>query len=200
MSDSQASRTSPSLLEQLRGDVPDQVAWAEFARRYGRLTRQWGRKWGLQEADADDLAQTVLARLTDRMRSFRYDPARSFRAYLKALAHYAWCDLLDAGRRPGAGGTGDSADRDRLHSVEARADLERDLNTEFDPELLADAMARVRARVEPHTWEVFRLTALEGVPGVAAAERLGLKVATVYKAKSKVQQMLRQELAGRGDS
>ena len=38
MPDSQASRTSPSLLEQLRGDVPDQVAWAELTRQ-GNPTR-----------------------------------------------------------------------------------------------------------------------------------------------------------------
>ena len=37
------------------------------------------------------------------MRTFHYDPAKSFRAYLKTLARYAWCDFLEASRRPGAG-------------------------------------------------------------------------------------------------
>ena len=64
-----------------------------------------------------------------------------------------------------------------------------------DRELLQAASVRVRLRVEPHTWEAFRLTALEGLSGAEAAERLGLKVATVYKAKSKVQQMLHEEVA-----
>jgi RNA polymerase sigma-70 factor (ECF subfamily) len=54
---------------------------------------------------------------------------------------------------------------------------------------------RVQGRVEPHTWEAFRLTALEGLSGAEAAGRLRLKVATVYKAKSKVQQMLQEEVA-----
>jgi RNA polymerase sigma-70 factor (ECF subfamily) len=62
--------------------------------------------------------------------------------------------------------------------------------------VLAEAQARVRQRVEPHTWEAFRLTALDGLSGAEAAARLGLKVATVYKAKSKVQQMLHEEVAG----
>jgi RNA polymerase sigma-70 factor (ECF subfamily) len=48
--------------------------------------------------------------------------------------------------------------------------------------------------VAPHTWEAFRLTTAEALSGAAAAERLGLKVATVFKAKSKVQQMLREEV------
>jgi RNA polymerase sigma-70 factor (ECF subfamily) len=53
----------------------------------------------------------------------------------------------------------------------------------------------VRRRVEPHTWEAFRLTAVEGMSGAEAAARLGLKVATVFKAKSKVRAMLQEEVA-----
>jgi RNA polymerase sigma factor (sigma-70 family) len=55
---------------------------------------RWCRRWGLQEADAQDVTQAVLARLAAKMNSFRYDPAGSFRAYLKTLARYAWCDFL----------------------------------------------------------------------------------------------------------
>lgn len=48
---------------------------------------------------------------------------------------------------------------------------------------------------EPNTWEAFRLTALAGVSGAEAAGRLGMKVATVFVAKSEVQRMLREEIA-----
>ena len=40
-----------------------------------------------------------------------------------------------------------------------------------------------------------RLTALEGLPGAAAAQRLQMKVANVFVAKSDVQKMLREEMA-----
>ena len=56
------------------------------------------------------------------------------------------------------------------------------------------AQARVRERIEPHTWEAFRLTALEGKSGAEAAALLQMQVGTVFKAKSKVQQMLREEI------
>ena len=68
------------------------------------------------------------------------------------------------------------------------------LNDQFDHELLDEAIVRVRLRVEPHTWEAFRLTALDGMAGTAVADQLGMKVATVFKAKSKVQRMLREEI------
>jgi RNA polymerase sigma factor (sigma-70 family) len=188
-----ATQTSISLLGRLRQDAKDQAAWEEFVRRYGQQIYRWCRKWQLQEADAQDVTQTVLVKLAEKMRTFTYDPARSFRAYLKTLTHYAWCDFLQAHKRPGAG-SGGSEVLQVLQAVEARDDLVRHLNQEFDQELLEEATARVRQRVEPHTWEAFRLTALEGLSGADAAQRLGLNVATVFKAKSKVQKMLQQEI------
>src|SRR5262245_38521038 len=186
--------TSTTLLGRLRQEPADQAAWVEFVRRYGPHIYRWCRHWRLQEADAEDVTQAVLVRLTERMRTFTYDPARSFRAYLRAVARYAWCDFLEARKQPGAGGGG-SCVLGLLETVEAGDDLEQRLSEEFDQEVLAEAQARVRQRVEPHTWEAFRLTALEGLSGAEAAARLGLKVATAYKAKSKVQQMLHEEVA-----
>ena len=194
MSEFRDLSTSITLLERLGREETDQQAWAEFVHRYGRQIYCWCGRWKLQQADAEDLTQNVLLRLHARLRTFRYDPGQSFRAYLKALTHYAWCDLLQGNRRPGAG-SGDTAVLDRLQSVEARDDLMRRLDEEFDQELLAEAAERVRRRVEPHTWEAFRLTALEGLSGAAAAEQLGMKVVTVFKAKSKVQKMLQEEVA-----
>ena len=194
MSEFHDLRTSITLLERLGRKETDQQAWAEFVRRYGQQIYHWCGRWKHQEADAEDVTQNVLFRLHTRLRTFRYDPEQSFRAYLKSLTHYAWCDLVQGKRRPGAG-SGDSAVLDRLQTVEARDDLMRRLDEEFDQELLAEAMERVRRRVEPHTWEAFRLTALEGLSGADAAERLSIKVVTVFKAKSKVQKMLQEEVA-----
>src|SRR5262249_56784419 len=82
------------------------------------------RRWRLQEADAEDVTQAVLVRLTERMRTFSYDPAGSFRAYLRAVARYAWCDLLKARRQPGAGAGGSDV-LGLLETVEAGDDLVR---------------------------------------------------------------------------
>jgi RNA polymerase sigma-70 factor (ECF subfamily) len=187
-------RTSASLLVRLRQPETDQQAWAEFVHRYGPLLHRWCKHWKLQEADIEDVSQAVLAKLVSKLQAFEYDPARSFRAYLKTLTHYAWLDLLEGRQRAGAG-AGGSACLELLASLEARDDLLRRLDEEFDQEVLEEATARVRARVEPHTWEAFRLTALEGLPGAAVAARLAMKVYTVFKAKSKVQKLLQEEVA-----
>jgi len=194
MDSSLSGRTSATLLARLRqGGTPDQGAWAEFVRRYGRLIYQWCRRWKLAEAEAEEVTQAVLVRLVEKLRSFDYDPARSFRAYLKTLTHYAWCDFLEGRRRPDAG-SGDTDVTEALASVEARDDLADRLQREFDQEALELATERVRQRVEPQTWDAFRLTALEGQSGADAAARLGMKVASLFAAKSKVQKMLRDEV------
>lgn len=194
MPDPTASATSPSLLARLKLTVTDQSAWAEFDRRYGRLIHGWCRHWRVPEADAEEITQVVLVKLAEKMRGFTYDPTRSFRAYLKTLARYAWCDYLESRKRPG-GGTGDSEVLRGLEAVAAGEDLVDRLNAEFDHELLAEAQERVRVRVDPQSWEVFTLTAAGGLSGATAAARLGISVAAAFKAKSRVQQMLRDEVA-----
>src|SRR5262249_25572624 len=156
----------------------DQVAWAEFVDRYGRKIYAWCRQRNMQDADAQDVTQAVLVRLAQRMPTFSYDGTRSFRGWLRTLTQHALSDFVK-GR-----GSGDRDTETFLQSLEAREDLLTVLEQEFDQELLEMATARVRLRVEPRTWEAFRLTAVEGLPGAEAARRLDLRVAAVFKAKS----------------
>jgi RNA polymerase sigma-70 factor (ECF subfamily) len=181
------------LLLRLRQAPPDQAAWAEFVDRYGRQIHAWCQRWGLQDADAQDVTQTVLLQLAAKLQTFSYDPAQRFRAWLKTLTHHAWSDFL-ASCRPAARGSGDSDIQQLLDSVQARDELTQRLQDTFDQELLEVATDRVRARVEERTWDAYRLTALEGLSGAETAARLGMQVGTVYKAKSKVHAMLQETL------
>src|SRR5437870_501917 len=150
------SSTRLSLLGRLRVMPTDQEAWSEFVDRYGRKVYAWCRQWRLQEADAEDVTQNVLADLARQMRTFEYQPSGRFRSWLRTIAHRAWCDLL-ASRKAATTGSGDSAVLGLLHSVEARDDLLKRLDSECECELLEAAMNQVRQRVEANTWEAFRL-------------------------------------------
>jgi RNA polymerase sigma-70 factor (ECF subfamily) len=188
------SGTRVSLLGRLRQSPLDEAAWAQFVEHYGPRIYAWCRKWHLQEADAQDVTQDVLLRLARKMKDFTYDPSKSFRAWLKTLTSHAWSDFVNARDRPGLG-TGDALVHAALESTEAREDLVKHLEEEFDRELLETAMLRVRLRVAPQTWEAFRLTALEGLSGAEAAGRIPMQVAQVFVAKRRVQKMLQQEIA-----
>jgi RNA polymerase sigma-70 factor (ECF subfamily) len=187
------SGTRVSLLGRLRRDPTNQAAWEEFVGHYGGKIYGWCRKWNLQEADAQDVTQNVLLKLAQKMREFTYDPAGSFRAWLKIITHHAWQDFLEARRRPGLG-SGDSQVGQLLNSVEAREDLMKQLEEEMDRELLREAMVRVRLRVAPQTWEAFSLTAVQGLSGKEAADRIPMQLAQVFVAKRRVLKMLREEV------
>jgi RNA polymerase sigma-70 factor (ECF subfamily) len=187
------SGTRISLLGRLRRDPSDQAAWAELVAHYGGKIHAWCLRWGLQEADSQDVTQDVLLKLAKAMENFSYDPTRSFRAWLKTLTNHALSDFLQ-GRPRLAQGSGDSRVFDMMNSVEARTDLLQRLEEEFDRELLEVAMTRVRLRVAPQTWEAFRLTALEGLSGAEAAERVPMQVAQVFVARRRVQNMLQEEV------
>jgi RNA polymerase sigma-70 factor (ECF subfamily) len=194
MSANAFSRTSITLLGRLRDNPEDKQAWSEFVERYGRIIFRWCRHWNLQEADAEDVTQNVLLRLAQKMPMFVYDPSRSFRAWLKTLTHHAWSDFVGS-RQNRTQGSGDTGTLQVLQSVEAREDLEKHLDEAFDRELLDAAMARVRERVAPQTWEAFRLTAIEGLSGAETAERVPMQVAQVFVARRRVQKMLQEEVA-----
>jgi RNA polymerase sigma-70 factor (ECF subfamily) len=153
---------------------------------------RWCRGWGLQESDAQDVTQDVLLKLNLRMVSFVYDSSKSFRAWLKTLAHHAWRDLVAERRRAGLASVGPMAEL--LESLQAGEDLFDQLEEEFRRELIDQAMERVRRRVASHTWDAFRLTALEGWTGAAAAARLDMKITRVYGAKSEVTRRIQEEV------
>jgi DNA-directed RNA polymerase specialized sigma24 family protein len=71
---------------------------------------------------------------------------------------------------------------------------------EYDPSLSFRAwLQKARQRVPRSQWEAFRLTVLEGLSGAEASATLGMPVATVYTAKSKVKKLVR-ELMGDGQA
>jgi RNA polymerase sigma-70 factor (ECF subfamily) len=187
------AETRLSLLVRLTRSGPsDERAWREFVDYYAPVIYRWCVRRGLQDTDAQDVTQQVLLKLATKLPAFTYDPTKSFRSWLRTLTYHAWADFLSERDEVASGHPTAWA---ALTTAEAREDLLRRIEDEFDLELLEQAMARVRGRVEPATWEAFRLTALEGMPAAEVARRLGKQVATVYVLRSNVQKLLQAAVA-----
>jgi RNA polymerase sigma-70 factor (ECF subfamily) len=183
--------TPLTLLERIQTFPADLEAWDEFARRYHPMIRAWCVKWGLQASDADDVSQDVMVKLLTAMRTFRYDPGRSFHAWLKTVTQHA-LGHFSASRRKEPGQLG--PDLQIAEQVDARVDLEQGLESLFDVDLFAIAMRRVQRRVKPVTWDAFQLTAREGLTGKDAAQRLRIPVAHVFVARNRVQKLLQEAI------
>ncbi len=192
MGSERGSQTSPTLLGRLR-NLKDKQAWEEFVDRYAPRIYGWCRNQGLQNADAEDVTQEVLAKLARRMQTFVYAPNSSFRGWLKKVTHNAWVDFLENRQRT-ARGSGDSQLQTQWESIEAGDGLANELNEQFQRELLDEAMSRVQLRVTPQTWEVFRLLELEERCGAEVAQQFGMTVIAVYGVRNRVRTMLRQEV------
>lgn len=195
--------TSQALIYQITSGVADAQSWERFVYLYGPQILAWCRKYGLQDADARDVTQEVLLQVSRQVQRLQYDPARKFRGWLRAVVHGAWCQWVERnlGRERGAA---DTAMLTVLEQAPARDDLLARMDAEYDRELLELAMQRIRRRVEPQTWQAFELLALQRLSGTEAADRLGMPVGSLFAARSKVQRLLREEIArleqGDGDA
>ena len=185
--------TRLSLLLRLRTEPHDSNTWNEFVDRYGSMIRRWCLRWGLQEADADDVAQHVLLALSKQMRDFEYQVDGRFRAWLKVISYRAWCQFLERRKRARLVSGCEEMDQ-MLQSIEARDDFVLQMDRECERNMLEDAMRLVEARVHPRTWLAFRQTAFEKIPGEVVAKSLEMSVLAVYRAKSRVQAMIQEEI------
>lgn len=191
MSDLQTTRVS--LLRRIVGGPADPGAWSDFVATYGSAVIDWCRHHGLQDADAHDVSQEVLVRFWRHAARFRYDPTLRLRGYLRRMVLFAVSDWSEA-RRADRLGTGSDAVQGLLFDLPARDDLARRVEDAYDTEALSLAMMRVERRVLPHTWQAFRLMAIERVPGEEVASRLGIGLNQAYQARSRVQRMIREAI------
>jgi len=188
------SSTRASLLARLSHNPADAEAWAKFVNRYGRAIFSWCRRRGLQQEDAEDVSQGLLFKLVTRMRTFVYDRAKGkYRALLKTLVEHEVYDFLEQ-RRRAAVGAGGSEELECLLNAEARESLAHGVMDQFDLELLEIAKERVRLRVNQATWEAYRLLAEEELDPPEVAIRVNMRVGQTYVAKSRVLEMLREEV------
>ena len=176
-------QTRQSLLVRL-GRHSD-AAWSEFLEVYEGAILRLCRTRGLQDADARDVTQEVLAAVHGRMASWDPDAARgSFRAWLLSVARNQALTALERRAR--------RAGREVAHVGSDAEDVfppafdHESFDVEYRRALVDWATARVRAEVRDQTWQAFRRTALEGRSPVTVAAELGVPVGSVYTAKCRV--------------
>ena len=153
--------TSLTLLERLRGNDPE--AWERVVRLYGPLVLFWGRRAGLNEADAADVLQDVFRSVSGAIGRFRRDQETdTFRGWLWVIARNKLRDYFRAAaQQPAAAGGTDA--QDRLAQV---PEDEPDSSPDAEPSrgLLHRALESVRAGFEDRTWAAFWRTTVDGLP------------------------------------
>jgi len=85
--------TSSLLLREV-ADWQDHSAWVSFRERYDPHLRRWCRECDLDDDSIDEVCQRIWIELADRMRTFHYDPNRTFRGWLRRLCESRVIDFL----------------------------------------------------------------------------------------------------------
>jgi RNA polymerase sigma factor (sigma-70 family) len=189
-----AGTTNPTLLNRL-GDWRDHEAWIDFVTRYDPVIRSSSRQYRLDAESTEELCQRVWIDLARRMRTFRYDPGKTFRGWLRRLCQSRAIDLLRNKKAIRVESLEDqpagSLWEDACAGIEVDecAALER-------PALLRQAeevQTGVRRRVDGRTWQVFWNIAILGQSVREASEAAGISYYAAFAAQKRVGRMLRDE-------
>ncbi|MEM7473772.1 MAG: sigma-70 family RNA polymerase sigma factor [Planctomycetota bacterium] len=187
--------TRQSLLLRLKQRSED--AWQEFLSIYERALFEYAQRRGLQEADARDVAQEVLAALDKKVLEWEPDPERGkLRGWLLRVARNLAVDkIAERAKAPIA-----------LSSLESNAmnpaawQLQsKEFSMEYQRCLLHWAAERIRRDVHETTWQAFWLTAMEGLSAAEVGQKLGLSAGNVYAAKFRVMAKLQKIVESVGD-
>jgi RNA polymerase sigma factor (sigma-70 family) len=184
--------TRASLLIRVR-DPADQPAWQEFVEIYWPVIVRLARQHGLQEADAEDVAQEILLAVAKAVEQREHDPKRAkFRTWLHRVAHNAILNALTRGRPDR--GSGDSALLAVLNGHESHHGPTSDLlQLEYRREVFRWAALQVRKEFQQATWDAFWLTAVEGRAVDVVAEELAKNRGAVYAARSRVMRRIQEK-------
>ena len=189
------NETRQSLL--LRAQTGEANAWKDLTDLYRPLIIGWLNRQGVPAVDLEDLSQDVLLTVVKNLPTFEHSGHRgAFRSWLRTIVCNRTTDYWRAAgaRTPASGGSGATA------ALQQIADPDSDLNRQWDEEhdryVLGCLLDLVEEEFEPTTLQAFRRLALDGASGAEAAQELGLSVAAVYVAKSRVLARIRQEAQG----
>lgn len=187
----------PTLSSMFLADVQqmDPEGWSRLVNTFGPIVYRWCRTSGVRDSDAADLVQDVFASVARGIGQFEREKTEgSFRSWLATITRNRVRDYFrkQANNHPAEGGT---AALDRLQQHQA---------DELDSSICADSMHSplcrrvleiVRIEFEETTWRAFWQTTVDGKQASIVAENVGISVASVYQAKSRVLRRLRQRMA-----
>ncbi len=190
--------TRESLLLNLR-DPGNDDAWDEFYYFYRGLIFGYARSRGCTETMAQDVLQETLVTLTEVLPDFRYDPARGhFRSLLWRIVSNHVADAFRRERKYVALHAAMSEPEiDRLLRANATADTDNPPRQAWDEQwnrqVLATALERVRKRVEPRTFDSFRMYVLEQRPVQEVCDALDLTPNVIYQQRHRLLASLQAE-------
>jgi RNA polymerase sigma factor (sigma-70 family) len=189
-----AGTTNPTLINRL-GDWRDHEAWVDFVTRYDPVIRSTSGRYRLDAESTEELCQQVWIDLARRMQTYRYDPGKTFRGWLRRLCQSRAIDLLRKKKANAVKWLEDQPAASLLQDASAGIEVDESAPSER-PLLLRQAeevQEAVRRRVGERTWQVFWNIAVEGQSVRETSASAGISYYAAFAARKRVGRMLREE-------
>src|SRR5947209_6180437 len=190
--------TRRSLVDRL-ANWDDQKRWQEFFDTYWKLIYSTARKSGLTDAEAQEVVQETVITVAKKIDKLKYDPAiGSFKGWLLQITRWRIADQFRK-RRPGDSKRPASFD-DRVTATIDRiadsnvVDLDAVWEKEWQENLFAAAITRVKKKVDPKQFQIFDCYVRKEWPAQKVAEQLRISVGQVYLARHRVGGVLKKEI------
>ena len=184
--DQQSPKTRLSLVVRLK-NAQDHEAWTEFTAIYEPLILRLLERNGLQEFDARDVCQQVLAAVAKDIEQWRPDGRdRSFRRWLFQIARNRVIKFLVNERKRLRGAGGSDAQVALEQKQDERESISELFEREYRQQLLMWAAEKIRAEFRESTWEAFWRSYVKGDAIADVAEQLGMSVGNVYVSRSRI--------------
>ena len=167
-------------------------AWEEFVKIYRPVIYRMARRRGMQDADAQDLSQDVLMRISKSIEAWVPQEGVRFRHWLRKVASNAIVSAVTKSKPLGIMGC--SAAEQILAETPETSAVTTELQDECFREQYLRAAAIVRVDVSPVTWAAFEQTVIQGQSCEDAAESLGKSIGTIYAARSRILKRLQIEV------
>ena len=187
---SEYGKTSYTLLQRAL-NLNDEEAWNQLHNHYKKFIYFLLHNMGVSSNDIDDLSQTVLASLTEKLKL--YDPGRGkFRAWLKKFVTNQV--LMHARKEKSLTSKLDKfTESQEINGVSQESALEERVEKEWESYIMRIALERVENTFKGESMRVFKL-ALEGKKASEIVELTGLETATVYTFKKRVKHQMTLEI------
>lgn len=189
--------TRRSLISKLRNQE-DHESWRQFFDTYWKLIYSFAVRRGCTDSEAEEVVQETVICLAKKMPDYSYDPAVcSFKGWLMHVTNWRVIDQVRK-RRPAAQ-SAMPADATTAHVLEELAspgasDLESLWEQEWQKNLVATAMDRVKRKVNPEHFQIFHLLLVKQHPPQKVASLLKINIGRVYLAKHRVGALVRKEI------
>ena len=173
-------------------DPENEAAWQRLFDLYAGFVFSIARSKGLNDADADDIVQTVFADLARNLPTFKYDRAKGrFRSYLSGLVHWRVNDRLRSGKRDAEL---KSAFWDEAKSASTAEDEDFE-EREWQQAAMEETLRRIKPEVRPEHYAAFVASAVEGQDTDIVTKLYGISRDSLYQIRKRLTVKLREKLA-----